>query len=49
MTTSQKIDQEHRCLVSKCKGRLAEPLWTYGRYAYWRKGPNDMWGWYSTP
>lgn len=43
-----KLDEEHRCIAAKCKGRLHDPPESYGRYAYWRNGPAG-WKWYATP
>lgn len=44
-----RLNEEHRCIAKKCPGHLKDAPEKYGRYAYWRRGKGNQWGWYATP
>jgi hypothetical protein len=47
MSSRKKIDEDHKCVASKCKGILVDPPESYGHWAYWYGDKKD--GWHSKP
>ena len=45
MSTTQDLNQPHKCLKAKCKGLLKRPAEEYGEWVYWHPGQ----GWMPTP
>lgn len=47
MSCKQDVTKPHKCIFSKCKGTLRDPVASYGYWAYWRT--TGAGGWYATP